>query len=105
MPPGYPERWETDVALTDGGVAESPSGPADPAAAVAAFHARQPPDDHPLPLLQPPCPPSRPAWVDRLTNVDYVDRMGFVAELGYDIIGMAAYDLWPERDHRRGVGS
>lgn len=97
MPPGYPARWETDVALTDGGIARvRPVRPSD-ASAVSDFHARQPSDDVYFRYFT-AMPTLTPRMVDRLTNVDYVDRMGFVAELGDDIIGMAAYDLWPERD-------
>ena len=33
--------------------------------------------------------------LDRLTTVDELDHMGFVALLGDDIIGMASYDVWP----------
>jgi len=97
MPPGYPERWETDVALTDGGIVRvRPVRPSD-AAAVTAFHERQPADDIYFRYFT-AMPTLTPRMVARLTDVDYVDRMGFVAELGEVIIGMAAYDLWPERD-------
>ena len=51
------------------------------AAAVSAFHGRQPSDDVYFRYFT-AMPTLTPRMVDRLTNVDYVDRMGFVAELG-----------------------
>lgn len=92
----YPQRWETDVALSDGGIVHiRPVRPED-APAVAAFHERQSADDVYLRYFT-SMPHLTPRMLERLTVVDYAEHLGFVALLGDDIVGMGSYDLWPER--------
>lgn len=96
-PPGYPHRWETDAPLRDGGTVHIRPVRPDDAEAVAAFHERQSAGDLYYRYFT-SMPRLTPRMRDRLTNVDYTERMGFVALLGDSIVGMASYDLWPERN-------
>ena len=97
QPGDYPARWEADVALGDGGVVHvRPVRPED-APAVAVFHARQPAEDQYRRYFT-SMPTLTPRMLERLTMVDYVEHLGFVALLGDDIVGMASYDMWPERN-------
>ncbi len=95
--PGYPARWEFDAVLTDGGTVHvRPVRPGD-AEAVDAFHSRQSRETiyfryfSPLPRLS-------KRELDRIVNVDYATRMALVAVLGDDIVGIASYDMWPDRN-------
>ena len=96
LPDAYPARWETDVPLSDGGTVHvRPVRPGD-ADLVTGFHARQSPDDVYYRYFT-SMPRLTPRMLERLTEVDYVDHMGFLALLGDEVVGMASYDLWPER--------
>lgn len=90
-PVNYPARWEADVVLADGGTAHvRPIRPED-RERILRFHARQSERSIYFRYLSP-----RPRLTDRelarLTTVDYVDRMAFVALLGDEIVGIARYD-------------
>ena len=69
-PSGYPNRWVADVALADGGTVHIRPVRPDDAELVEAFHNRQSPREHLLPLLQPDAPAqparARPADQGRL---------------------------------------
>lgn len=94
-PPAYPERWEVDVALSDGGTVHiRPVRPED-AERVRAFHARQSRESIYFRYFS-PMPKLSQREIDRLTKVDYRDRMAFIAVLDDDIVGMASYDVWRE---------
>ncbi len=97
-PESYPERWEGDVALADGGVVHVRPVRPDDADAVRAFHARQSRESIYFRYFS-PMPKLSQRELERLTEVDYVTRMALVALLGDDIVGMASYDIW--RDHRK----
>lgn len=87
----YPSHWEADVVLKDGGVAHlRPIRPQD-AAAVHAFHDAQSPESIYLRFFA-PLPHLSEKDVARFTQVDHVDRVGLVATLGDDIVGIARYD-------------
>jgi acyl-CoA synthetase (NDP forming)/RimJ/RimL family protein N-acetyltransferase len=96
-PANYPVRWEFDAVLTDGGTVHVRPVRPDDADRVRAFHARQSRETiyfryfSPMPLLG-------ARELDRLVNVDYVARLGLVALLGDDIVGMASYDSWHDRN-------
>lgn len=97
LPPGYPARWEFDAVLTDGGTVHvRPVRPGD-AGRVEAFHARQSRESIYLRYFT-PMPRLGPRELDRLVNVDYVTRLGLVALLGDEIVGMASYDTWHDRN-------
>jgi len=96
-PPGYPERWEFDAVLTDGGIVHVRPIVPDDVEKVDAFHVRQSRETiyyryfSPLPRLS-------ARDLERIVNVDYVTRMAFVALLGDEIVGIASYDMWPDRN-------
>jgi acyl-CoA synthetase (NDP forming)/RimJ/RimL family protein N-acetyltransferase len=92
-PPTYPDRWETDVALADGGTVHLRPVRPDDAERVKAFHGRQSRESIYFRYFS-PMPKLSARELDRLTKVDYVTRMAFVALLGDDVIGMASYDIW-----------
>ena len=97
LPPGYPVRWEFDAVLSDGGTVHvRPIQPAD-RAEVEAFHSRQSRESIYLRYFS-PLPRLSARDLDRILNVDYVTRMALVAMLGPDIVGMASYDIWPDRN-------
>jgi predicted CoA-binding protein/RimJ/RimL family protein N-acetyltransferase len=87
----YPEYWEADVVLRDGGTAHlRPIHPTD-ADAVQTFHTRQSQNSIYMRFF---------AFKERLssrelkrfTEVDYRDRVAFVITIGGDIIGIGRYD-------------
>ncbi|MGI8755083.1 MAG: GNAT family N-acetyltransferase, partial [Acidimicrobiales bacterium] len=89
--PSYPERWEADVVLSDGGtMAVRPIRP-DDAERIVAFHERQSPESIYFRYFS-PRPQLSSRDVERFTTVDYVDRMAFVGLLGDDLVGVARYD-------------
>ncbi|MBI2705611.1 MAG: GNAT family N-acetyltransferase [Actinobacteria bacterium] len=93
QPPDYPARWESDIVLSDGGTAHvRPIVPGD-ADRLAAFHERQSSESIYFRFFS-PRPKLSARDLERFTQVDYLDRMAFVALLGDDIIGMASYDRW-----------
>jgi acyl-CoA synthetase (NDP forming)/RimJ/RimL family protein N-acetyltransferase len=96
VPPGYPGAWEADVVLSDGGTTHiRPILPGD-GQRVVDFHGRQSPESiyfryfTPRPELPEP-------EVERLTHIDYSDRMAFVALLDDVLVGVARYDRLPTR--------
>ncbi len=95
-PPGYPAAWEADVVLADGGTAHIRPIRPDDGARIVDFHGRQSPESiyfryfTPRPHLPEP-------EVERLTHIDYVDRMAFVALLDDALVGVARYDRLPTR--------
>ncbi|HKA82625.1 MAG TPA: GNAT family N-acetyltransferase, partial [Acidimicrobiales bacterium] len=96
VPPGYPAAWEADVVLADGGTAHIRPIRPDDGARIVEFHGRQSPQSiyfryfTPRPHLPEP-------EVERLTHIDYVDRMAFVALLDDVLVGVARYDRLPTR--------
>jgi acyl-CoA synthetase (NDP forming)/RimJ/RimL family protein N-acetyltransferase len=96
-PPGYPERWEFDAVLTDGGTVHVRPVVPDDMDEVDAFHTRQSRETiyyryfSPLPRLS-------QRDLERIVNIDYVTRLAFVALLGDSIVGIASYDIWPDRN-------
>ena len=96
LPDGYPGRWEADAPLADGGTVHLRPVLPDDDERITAFHARQSPDDVYYRYFT-SMPRLTPRMLDRLTRVDYVDHMGFLALLGDEVVGMASYDVWPQR--------
>lgn len=93
-PEGYPHEWAADVLGSDGrAVRIRPIVPGD-AEKVSRFHTSLSERTRYLRYFG-----SRDVLSDRelhrMTNVDYRDRMAFVAELGAEIIGMAIYERLP----------
>ncbi|MDQ2648551.1 MAG: GNAT family N-acetyltransferase, partial [Actinomycetota bacterium] len=95
-PPGYPAHYETDAVLADGATAHvRPIRPED-GPRIVDFHHRQSPQSIYYRYFS-PRPRLAEHEVERLTSVDYVDRMAFVALRGDDLIGVARYDRWRHR--------
>jgi acyl-CoA synthetase (NDP forming)/GNAT superfamily N-acetyltransferase len=92
----YPSRWESDVALVDGGVVHVRPIRPDDGSRLEAFHERQSPESVYFRFFS-PRPRLSKRDVERFTHVDYLDRMAFVALLGDDMIGVARYDRHPAR--------
>ncbi|HET8929479.1 MAG TPA: GNAT family N-acetyltransferase [Acidimicrobiales bacterium] len=89
-----PGTWEADVLLADGGTMHlRPIGPGD-AGLLEAFHARQSPESIYYRYFS-PRPSLSKADLERLTRVDYVDRMAFIGLIGAELVGVARYDRYP----------
>jgi len=97
LPPNYPARWEFDAVLSDGGTVHIRPVRPDDAERVSDFHARQSRESIYFRYFS-PMPQLGPRELDRLVNVDYVTRLGLVGLLGDDIVGMASYDTWHDRN-------
>ncbi|MDP1820068.1 MAG: GNAT family N-acetyltransferase, partial [Acidimicrobiales bacterium] len=96
LPPGYPTDFETDVVLADGATAHvRPIRPED-GPRITEFHGRQSPQSIYYRYFS-PRPRLSERDLDRLTSVDYVDRMALVALRGDVLIGVARYDRWRHR--------
>jgi acyl-CoA synthetase (NDP forming)/RimJ/RimL family protein N-acetyltransferase len=93
----YPKKWETDVVVSDGGtVYIRPIKPTD-SNGIESFYARLSPETIYLRFFT-PLPRLSDAMLHRFVNVDYVDRMAFIALLGDAIIAVARYDRIPGSD-------
>ena len=112
-PDGYPHEWAADVLGSDGrAVRVRPILPND-TDKIARFHSSLSERTRYLRYFG-----SHDVLSERelqsMTNVDYHDRMAFVAELGAEIIGMAIYERLPDStfaevaftisDHHQGRG-
>jgi acyl-CoA synthetase (NDP forming)/GNAT superfamily N-acetyltransferase len=96
VPPGYPGAWEADVVLADGGTAHIRPIRPDDGPRVVDFHGRQSPESIYFRYFT-PRPHLPETEVERLTHVDYSDRMAFVALLDDVLVGVARYDRLPTR--------
>ena len=87
----YPEHWEADVVLRDGGTAHlRPIRPAD-ADAVQAFHTGQSQNSIYMRFFAFKARLSSKE-LRRFTEVDHKDRAAFVITIGGEIIGIGRYD-------------
>ncbi len=91
-----PGRWEADVVLSDGGTAHVRPIHPDDADRLTRFHERQSPESIYFRYFS-PRPRLSNRDLERLTSVDRVDRMAFVALLGDELVGVARYDRHPAR--------
>jgi GNAT superfamily N-acetyltransferase len=96
LPPGYPGAWEADVVLADGGTTHIRPIRPDDGPRILDFHGRQSPESIYFRYFT-PRPYLPEAEVERLTHVDYSDRMAFVALLDDVLVGVARYDRLPTR--------
>jgi acyl-CoA synthetase (NDP forming)/RimJ/RimL family protein N-acetyltransferase len=96
IPPGYPVAWEADVVLADGGTAHIRAIRPDDAPRIVDFHGRQSPESIYFRYFT-PRPRLPDQEVERLTHLDYSDRMAFVALRDDVIVGVARYDRLPTR--------
>jgi acyl-CoA synthetase (NDP forming)/RimJ/RimL family protein N-acetyltransferase len=91
----YPDHWEADVVLADGGTAHlRPIRPGD-ADLLRAFYSRLSPESIYFRFFSP-----RPRLTDReieyFTTVDYRDRVAFICTVGDDMIAVVRYDKYNE---------
>src|SRR5918994_2375870 len=87
----YPEYWEADVVLRDGGTAHlRPIHPTD-ADAVQAFHTGQSQNSIYMRFFAFKARLSNKE-LKRFTEVDYRDRVAFVITIGGENIGIGRYD-------------
>ncbi|KRV51435.1 acyl-CoA synthetase [Wenjunlia vitaminophila] len=94
--PAYPEHWEADVVLRDGGTAHiRPITPAD-ADRLVAFYA-QVSDTSKYYRFFAPYPRLSDRDVRRFTHHDYVDRVGLAATVGDEFIATVRYDRIDDR--------
>ncbi len=89
--------WETDVLLADGSTAHlRPIRPTD-RDRLEAFHGRQSPESIYFRYFR-FRPELSDTELDHFTTVDYFDRMAFVVVRGDDLIAVARYEPWPDRN-------
>ncbi|WP_312178716.1 GNAT family N-acetyltransferase [Arthrobacter sp.] len=87
----YPEYWEADVVLRDGGTGHlRPVSPAD-AEALQAFHMRQSQSSIYLRFFTYKAKLTG-RELKRFTHVDYRNRVAFVLTIGPEIVGIGRYD-------------
>ncbi len=87
----YPEAWEADVVLRDGGTCHLRPIRSDDAAGLIAFHSRLSATTVYYRFFA-PYPRLSDRDVERFTHVDYRDRAALVATIGDAIIGVVRYD-------------
>jgi acyl-CoA synthetase (NDP forming)/GNAT superfamily N-acetyltransferase len=87
----YPQQWETDAALADGGTVHLRPIRPDDADALQAMHARLSEQTRYLRFFG-AYPTIPPRDLERFTVVDHHHRVAIIATLGADIIGVARYD-------------
>lgn len=99
---GYPQHWEADVLLRDGGAAHlRPITPED-ADALQRFHVAQSPESVYLRFFS--AMPRLSARDLRLfTQVDHQDRVALVVTMGDDIIGVGRFDRLEPGGHEAEV--
>ena len=91
MASSYPTQWESDVVLADGGTVHiRPIRPEDEDALLALYE-RMSSDSIYLRFFSPVSAPTA-QQLERLTSIDYDDRMALVAELADRIVAVARYD-------------
>ena len=96
----YPDHWEADVVLADGGTAHLRpirSGDAD---LLRAFHSRLSPESIYYRFFSP-----RPRLTDReiehFTTVDYQDRVALICTVGDEMVAVVRYDKYDKTDTSR----
>ncbi|TDD63121.1 GNAT family N-acetyltransferase, partial [Actinomadura rubrisoli] len=92
----YPDRWEADVVLSDGGTAHlRPIRPGD-ADSLRVFYARLSPESIYYRFFSP-----RPKLTDReiehFTSVDHDRRVALIATIGEEMVAVVRYDRLPDR--------
>lgn len=89
--------WETDVLLADGSTAHiRPIRPTD-RDRLEAFHSRQSPESIYFRYFR-FRPELSDSELDHFTTVDYFDRMAFVVVRGDDLVAVARYEPWADRN-------
>ena len=89
--PDYPKQWESDVVLSDGGTVRVRPVRADDEPGVLALYERLSDESVYLRFFS-PVPRPTAVQLERLTSIDYRDRMVLVAQLADEIVAIARYD-------------
>jgi acyl-CoA synthetase (NDP forming)/RimJ/RimL family protein N-acetyltransferase len=93
----YPQHWDADVVLRDGGTAHlRPVTPLD-AEALQRMHVAQSPESTFLRFFS-PMPRLTETLLKQFTVVDHTNQVAIVALIGGEIVGVARYD---RLDHRQ----
>ncbi|MEV7233797.1 GNAT family N-acetyltransferase [Streptomyces sp. NPDC051020] len=87
----YPDHWEADVVLRDGGTARIRPITTDDAERLVSFY-EQVSDESKYYRFFAPYPRLSAKDVHRFTHHDYVDRVGLAATVGGDFIATVRYD-------------
>ncbi|GAB2602228.1 hypothetical protein GCM10027168_39250 [Streptomyces capparidis] len=97
----YPEHWEADVVLRDGGTAHIRPIAPDDADRLVAFYAEVSDESKYLRFFA-PYPRLSDRDVRRFTHHDYVDRVGLAAVVGDEFIATVRYDRIGRRGQEGG---
>ncbi|MFJ9622407.1 GNAT family N-acetyltransferase [Streptomyces sp. NPDC101181] len=92
----YPDHWEADVVLRDGGTARIRPITTDDAERLVSFY-EQVSDESKYYRFFAPYPRLSDRDVHRFTHHDYVDRVGLAVTTGGEFIGTVRYDRIDER--------
>lgn len=95
--PTYPLHWEADVVLADGGVVHLRPISAADEDRLREFHAKLSPETIYYRFFA-PYPELTAKDVRRFTHVDHVNRVGLVATVAGEIVGIGRYDRVSETD-------
>ncbi|MDT0303663.1 bifunctional acetate--CoA ligase family protein/GNAT family N-acetyltransferase [Streptomonospora wellingtoniae] len=87
----YPNHWEADVVLTDGGTAHLRPITPDDGDLLRAFHSRLSPETIYYRFFA-PYPKLSARDVDRFTNVDYENRVALIATISDVMVAVVRYD-------------
>lgn len=93
----YPAAWEVDVVTADGGTVRIRPIRPDDRDLIETFHARQSAESIYFRFFS-PHPRLGEAELSHMVDVDYRDRMAFVAVLDGELVGIARYDRPDDRD-------
>ncbi len=96
--PVYPDEWEADIVLADGGTAHLRPIRPDDGPLLVDFHGRQSPESVYFRFFS-PRPRLTERQVEHLVNVDYRKRMAFVVLEGEELIAIARYEPVGSGDH------
>src|ERR1700722_15735428 len=83
----YPQRWEADVVLRDGGTVHVRPVRPSHGPGILALHPRLSAETIYFRFFS-PLPTLSPKMLDHFVRVDYVDRFALVATLGDDIVAV-----------------
>jgi acetyl coenzyme A synthetase (ADP forming)-like protein len=87
----YPQHWESDVVLADGGTVHLRPVRPDDGDKLQDLYSRLSEESLYLRFFSPvPAPTAR--QLEQISEIDYVRRFSLVAELGNDIVAIARYD-------------
>jgi acyl-CoA synthetase (NDP forming)/RimJ/RimL family protein N-acetyltransferase len=90
-PGGYPDHWEADVVLADGGTAHlRPVRPGD-AELLRSFYARVSAESIYFRFFS-PHPKLTEREIEHFTTIDYRDRVALIATIGEQMVAVARYD-------------